>query len=239
MSTLTKQILKHLRRLGNADIAAQSLRFFKTGPGEYGEGDRFLGIRVPVIRKCVREYRRIELHDALELLRSPFHEARLLALLILVDKYSRAGTPAGQRAIYRAYLDHTAWINNWDLVDSSAEHIAGAYLFTRDRKPIYRLLRSRSLWERRIAVLATFHFIKREEYDDTLAVAGLLLDDPEDLIHKAVGWMLREVGNRNRSAEERFLRKHYRKMPRTMLRYAIEKLPEKARLAYLRGEVQE
>ena len=238
MSAMTKKILARLSELGDPDVAARSQRFFKTGPGEYGEGDRFLGIRVPVIRKVVREVRHIELGDALELLRSPLHEARLLALLILVDRYSRAGTPAERRAIYRAYLDHTEFINNWDLVDASAEHIVGAYLFERNRKPIYRLAGSISLWERRIAVLATFHFIKREQYDDTLAVAGLLLDDPEDLIHKAVGWMLREVGNRDRPAENRFLRKHYRRMPRTMLRYAIEKFPEKSRRAYLRGEVR-
>jgi len=238
MSAMTQKILARLSELGDPDVAARSQRFFKTGPGEYGEGDRFLGIRVPVIRKVVREVRHIELGDALELLRSPLHEARLLALLILVDRYSRAGTPAERRAIYRAYLDHTEFINNWDLVDASAEHIVGAYLFERNRKPIYRLAGSISLWERRIAVLATFHFIKREQYDDTLAVAGLLLDDPEDLIHKAVGWMLREVGNRDRPAENRFLRKHYRRMPRTMLRYAIEKFPEKSRRAYLRGEVR-
>jgi 3-methyladenine DNA glycosylase AlkD len=237
MSAVTEQILARLHRLGDPAAAAQSQRFFKTGPGEYGQGDRFLGIRVPVIRKYVREVRHIELDDALELLRSPLHEARLLALLVLVDKYSRAKTPAGQRAVYRAYLDHTQWINNWDLVDSSAEHVIGAHLFDKDRRPIYRLVRSKSLWERRIAVLATFHFIKREQYDDTLAVAERLLDDPEDLIHKAAGWMLREVGNRDRPAEERFLRKHYRRMPRTMLRYAIEKFPEKVRRAYLRGEV--
>jgi len=237
MSVVTTHILARLQELGDPDIAAQSLRFFKTGSGEYGEGDQFLGIRVPVIRKCVREYRGIALDDTLELLRSPLHEARLLALLILVDTYRTADSPAGQRAIYRAYLDHTRWINNWDLVDSSAEHIVGAYLFERNRKPIHRLARSKDLWERRIAALATFHFIKREEYDDILAVAERLLNDPEDLIHKAVGWMLREVGNRDRPVEERFLRKYYRRMPRTMLRYAIEKFPEKVRLAYLRGEM--
>jgi len=235
MSATTKQIMNRLRELSDAGIAAQSQRFFKTGPGQYGEGDKFLGIRVPVIRKCVREYRQIPLKDTLELLRSPLHEARLLALLILVAKYAAAGSPAEQKAIYRSYLDHTAFINNWDLVDSSAEHIVGAYLFSRDRRPIYRLVHSGDLWERRIAVLSTFHFIKREQYDDTLAVAELLLDDPEDLIHKAVGWMLREVGNRDRKAEETFLVQHYNKMPRTMLRYAIERLPEGDRLAYLHG----
>jgi 3-methyladenine DNA glycosylase AlkD len=239
MSVQVKQIVKRLRELGDSDIAAHSQRFFKTGPGEYGEGDRFLGIRVPVIRKCVRQYREISLPDAVELLQSPFHEARLLALLILVAKYSRAKEDAERKTIYRSYLDHIEFINNWDLnwdlVDSSAEYIVGAHLFSRDRRPIYRLARSEDLWERRIAVMATFHFVKKEDFADTLAIAELLLNDKEDLIHKAVGWMLREVGNRDHKTEEKFLKKHYKQMPRTMLRYAIEKLPETERLAYLHG----
>jgi len=232
MSTQTKQIVNRLRELGDSGIAAHSRRFFKTGTGEYGEGDRFLGIRVPVIRKCVKEYRTISLQDTVELLKSPFHEARLLALLMLVAKYSAAKKNAERGAIYRTYLKHTEFINNWDLVDSSAEHIVGVHLFSRDRRPIYRLVRSSGLWERRIGIMSTFHFVKREDFSDTLAIAELLLGDREDLIHKAVGWMLREVGKRNHESEERFLAKHYKQMPRTMLRYAIEKLPETERLAY-------
>jgi 3-methyladenine DNA glycosylase AlkD len=235
MSARTSQIMNKLRELSDSDIAAHSQRFFKTGKGEYGEGDRFLGIRVPTIRKCVREYRSIALEDTLNLLKSSFHEARLLALLILVAKYSSANMSSEKEAVYRSYLGHTRFINSWDLVDCSAEHIVGAHLFSKDRKPIYRLVRSRSLWERRIGVMSTFHFIKREDFSETLAVAELLLYDKEDLIHKAVGWMLREVGKRNRNVEEGFLAKHYKEMPRTMLRYAIEKLPESERLAYLRG----
>jgi len=235
MSAKTNEILNKLRELGDSDIAAHSQRFFKTGPGQYGEGDKFLGIRVPVVRKCVREYLAISLPDAIELLESPFHEARLLALLILVAKYSSANTNAEREAVYRSYLKHTEFINNWDLVDSSAEHIVGAHLFEKDRKPLYRLARSKSLWERRIGIMSTFHFIKREDFADTLAIAELLLNDKEDLIHKAVGWMLREVGNRNRRVEERFLKKYYKHMPRTMLRYAIEKFPEPDRQAYLQG----
>jgi 3-methyladenine DNA glycosylase AlkD len=235
MSAQTKQIMNTLRELSDSDIAAHSQRFFKTGKGEYGEGDRFLGIRVPTIRKYVREYRAISLEDTLKLLKSPYHEARLLALLILVAKYSSTDINTEQQAIYRSYLSHTKFINNWDLVDCSAEHIVGAHLFFKDKQPIYRLVRSRSLWERRIGVMSTFHFIKREDFSDILAIAELLLHDQEDLIHKAVGWMLREVGKRNRNVEERFLVKHYKEMPRTMLRYAIEKLPEIERLAYLRG----
>jgi 3-methyladenine DNA glycosylase AlkD len=229
----TKHIIKRLLELSDNDIAARSQRFFKTGRGEYGEGDRFLGIRVPTLRKFLREYSDISLEDTLELLKSPFHEARLLALLILVAKYSSADNSREEGAIYRSYLRHTEFINNWDLVDSSAAQIVGAHLFSRDRKPIYRLAHSSSLWERRISILSTFYFIRREDFTDTLAIAKLLLQDREDLIHKAVGWMLREVGNRNREVEEEFLDRHYKEMPRTMLRYAIEKLPEPERLMYL------
>jgi 3-methyladenine DNA glycosylase AlkD len=237
MNAQVRQIIKKLQALGNRDIAVHSQRFFKTGKGQYGEGDRFLGIRVPAIRKCVREYRTRSLEDILELLRSPFHEARLLALLILVAKFSAANRSSSvdQEAVYRSYLNHTKYINNWDLVDCSAEHIVGAYLFSRDRKPIYRLARSKSMWERRIGIVSTFQFIKRRDFSDTLAVVELLLNDKEDLIHKAAGWMLREVGKRDPDAEKSFLAKHYRQMPRTMLRYAIEKFPEGERQAYLHG----
>jgi len=236
MKIQIRQIISRLKELGDPEIAAHSQRFFKTGKGEYAEGDKFLGIRVPDLRKCVKEYRDIPLENTLELLRSPFHEARLLALFILVAKYSsKNNTEKGY--IYKSYLSHTAYINNWDLVDCSAEHIVGAHLFNGDKGPIYRLAVSNSLWERRIGVMATFHFVKRNQFSDTLAIAELLLMDPEDLIHKAVGWMLREVGKRDLRAEEKFLVKFYREMPRTMLRYAIEKLPEKKRQAYLRGTI--
>jgi 3-methyladenine DNA glycosylase AlkD len=235
VSTLIKQITNRLLELGDTGIAAHSQRFFKTGKGEYGEGDRFLGIRVPAIRKLVREYRAISLADTLTLLRSPFHEARLLALLIMVVKYSSADRNTDREAMYRSYLDHTEFINNWDLVDCSAEHIVGAHLFSKDRKHIYRLICSMILWERRIGMMSTFHFIKRGDFSDTLTISAALLQDREELIHKAVGWMLREVGKQNPETEEKFLAEHYRKMPRTMLRYAIEKLPENERLAYLRG----
>ena len=227
--------MRTLEELSDGDIAAHSQRFFKTGKGEYGDGDRFLGIRVPIIRKHVRQLRDISLEDTLVLLKSPFHEARQLALLILVAKYSEKGASAGQKTIYGAYLGHTTFINNWDLVDCSAEHIVGAHLFSRDRKPLYRLACSKDLWERRIGIMSTFHFIRRDDFSDTLALSEMLLHDREDLIHKAVGWMLREVGKRNREDADGFLIKHYKQMPRTMLRYAIERLPETERLAYLRG----
>jgi 3-methyladenine DNA glycosylase AlkD len=236
MRPVTKQIMHRLRALGDDQIAAHAKRFFKTGKGEYGEGDRFLGIRVPLIRKCVREYRGISLDDTLELLQSPFHEARQLALLILVAKYAAAATDSAAAQIYRSYRRHTPHINNWDLVDCSAEHIVGAHLLFRNRSPIHKLASSRSLWERRIAVMATFHFIKRNDFADTFVIAERLLHDREDLIHKAVGWMLREIGKRDRESEEAFLMQHYRTMPRTMLRYAIEKFAPDERRAFLRGE---
>ncbi len=235
MSKHLRQIMDKLIEQSDSDIAAHSMRFFKTGKGEYGEGDRFLGIRVPVIRKFVKEFREISLEETTELLKSSFHEARLLALLIMVAKYASAKTTAGQMAVYRAYLGNTRFINSWDLVDCSAEHVVGAHLFPRDRKPIYRLVHSKDLWERRIGIISTFHFIKRNDFADTLDCARPLLHDKEDLIHKAAGWMLREVGKRDRNAEEKFLARYYKQMPRTMLRYAIERFPEKERLAYLHG----
>lgn len=235
MSKNIKQIMDKLIEQSNNEIAVHSMRFFKTGKGEYGEGDKFLGIRVPVLRKFVKEFREISLEETTELLKSPFHEARLLALLIMAVKYSRAKASGEQELIYRAYLGNTRFINNWDLVDCSAEHVIGTHLFLKNRKPIYRLVRSKDLWERRIGIIATFHFIKKNDFAVTLECARLLLNDKEDLIHKAAGWMLREVGKRDQAAEERFLAKHYRLMPRTMLRYAIERFPEKERLAYLHG----
>lgn len=235
MSTHLTQIMDKLIEQSDKDIAAQSMRFFKTGKGEYGEGDRFLGIRVPVMRKLVKEFCGISLEETTGLLKSRFHEARLLALLIMVAKYASAKASAEQESIYRAYLGNTKFINNWDLVDCSAEHIVGAHLFPRDKKPIYRLVRSESLWERRIGIISTFHFIKRKNFKETLECAKLLINDREDLIHKAVGWMLREVGKRDINAEENFLAGYYTQMPRTMLRYAIERFPEKKRLAYLHG----
>ncbi|MGE4488179.1 MAG: DNA alkylation repair protein [Kiritimatiellales bacterium] len=230
--TTAGQIERQLKLLGNKADAEHSQRFFKTGPGEYGEGDRFLGIRVPVLRGLAKDHIEIYLEDTVELLQSPFHEVRLTALLIMVYQAKHGGHTA---PLYRAYLANTAQINNWDLVDCSAEHIVGRHLFNRNRKPLYRLAKSESLWERRIAILATFHFIRQQQFDDTLAIADLLLNDREDLMHKAVGWMLREVGNRDLQTEENFLLPRYQSMPRTMLRYAIERFPEPRRQKYLKG----
>ena len=225
-----------LRQCANPSDAANLRRFFKTGPGEYGEGDRFIGVRVPDTRKIARTFRELPLADTQILLESDIHEERLLALIILTDKYRR-GTADEQMQIYKLYVTNTQHINNWDLVDTSAEHIVGAYLRDKSRKPLYKLARSASLWERRISIMATFHFIKKDELNETLKVAEMHIADYEDLIHKAVGWMLREVGKRDRQVEEAFLRKHYPGMPRTMLRYAIEKFPEDLRQRYLQGMI--
>jgi 3-methyladenine DNA glycosylase AlkD len=211
--------------------------FFKTGPGEYGEGDVFLGLTVPQVRRIVRDRgREATLSDARTLLASRFHEERLAALLLLAERFRRGGDRERER-IYRFYLGRTRRINNWDLVDLSAPNIVGAWLAGRDRRALDRLARSKSLWKRRIAVVATFHFIREGDFAPTLRLAAALLRDPHDLIHKAMGWMLREVGKRDRATLERFLSRHARAMPRTMLRYAIERLPGPRRRAYLAGAV--
>lgn len=231
-----QEISKILRRLADPQIAEHSQRFFKTGPGQYGEGDLFLGIRVPVLREQAKRFKDAPLVEVQSLLKSPFHEERLCALLLLAQKFSQSN-PAHQKAIYELYLNNTRYINNWDLVDLSAYWIVGAWLMDKDRRTLYTLAHSKSVWERRIAIIATFHFIKDRQFADTLAIAALLLTDREDLMHKAVGWMLREVGKRDLTQEIEFLNAHYRQMPRTMLRYAIEKFPENERLKYLKGLV--
>lgn len=236
MASTAAQLKKELRGLGDAGIAKHSSRFFKTGEGEYGAGDHFLGIRVPVIRKAVARHRDARLTSVLSLLRSKYHEERLFAVLSLVDRYKRADDGL-KRSIFEHYLQNLRYINNWDLVDSSAHLIIGPQLQESSRELLYALARSDDLWERRISIMSTYHFIRRNDFDDTLAIAEQLLHDGEDLIHKAVGWMLREVGNRDRKIEEHFLRTHYHNMPRTMLRYAIEKFPERKRKAYLNGRI--
>lgn len=209
--------------------------FFKTGPGEYGEGDRFHGVVVPKIRGIVRAHPNAPRSDVCRLLRSKIHEERLAALLLLVNQYRR-GTEEQRREIFDLYLAGTAHINNWDLVDLTAPHVVGAFLDGKDTSVLTRLAQSKSLWERRIAMLSTFYFIRRGDCREALRIAELLLHDPHDLIHKAVGWMLREVGKRcSLKDERRFLDAHVSGMPRTMLRYAIERMPEKLRIHYLRA----
>lgn len=227
-----KAIERRLRALHDPLIATNHLRFFKCGPGQYGEGDAFLGIMVPALRALSKELTPVAVAEAFELLQSKWHEARILALMILVRKYER-GDEVMRDDIYRRYLANTNRINNWDLVDCSAPNIAGAYLFERDRTPLYVLAKAQSLWERRIAIVSTQHFIRHNDFDDTLKIAEMLLDDRQDLIHKATGWMLREAGKRDQPALERFLGKHARRMPRTMLRYAIERFPAELRARYM------
>jgi 3-methyladenine DNA glycosylase AlkD len=227
---------QRLRGLACPKQAAILARFFKTGPGQYGEGDSFIGVRVPVTRKLARQFSGLPMGEVESLLHSAVHEERLLALVILVDQFKSADT-AQRKRIYELYLANTAWINNWDLVDLSAPAIVGGYLLDRSRKPLRRLAKSSSLWERRISIVATHWFIRRNDFADTLAIAAMLRDDAHDLIHKAVGWMLREVGKRDQAALEGFLNEHCRLMPRTMLRYAIERLAERKRLGYLKGEI--
>jgi len=229
-------IQTELESLADPGHAAILQRFFKTGPGEYGEGDRFRGLRVPVLRKLARKYRSLSPAAAVGLLQSPFHEDRLLALLLMIQRYYPGGA-ALRDEIHRFYLEHRDRVNNWDLVDASAPHLLGHYLRERPKDPLSQLAASGVLWDRRMAIIATFDFIRLGEFDETLKVARLLLGDPEDLIHKAVGWMLREVGKRQVAVAEAFLSAHYRRMPRTMLRYAIESFPAARRQAYLKGAV--
>lgn len=230
---MIKDVQKDLAEAADPEQALFLTRYFKTGPGQYGAGDIFRGIRVPALRKLCAKWHNLPLDHTELLLQSPYHEDRLLALLILVHKFQK-GEEAGKETIYKLYLNSTRFINNWDLVDCSAEYIVGAYLVESDRAMLEQLARSASLWERRIAIMATFRFIRHGSFDATLRIAELLLTDKEDLIHKAVGWMLREVGKRELQREEEFLLAHHRIMPRTMLRYAIERFPEEKRRMYMR-----
>jgi 3-methyladenine DNA glycosylase AlkD len=231
-----QRIHARLQLLSDPKRAEVLKRFFKTGPGEYGEGDVFVGIRAPEIRKLAKEYQALSPSETVKLLQSSIHESRALALLILVRAYAK-GDASLQEKIYNLYLQNTRFVNNWDLVDISAEHIVGPHLRYLSKAPLHTLATSNLLWERRIAVMATFHYIKHGEFSETLHIAGMLLSDTEDLIHKAVGWMLREIGKRDPISEEVFLRAHYKLMPRTMLRYAIERFPEDLRQRYLKGKV--
>ncbi|NTV46484.1 MAG: DNA alkylation repair protein [Chlorobiales bacterium] len=230
------EIHHRIEQLADPEHAQILQRFFKTGPGQYGEGDIFIGIRVPALRALAKEFKDTPLKEVRTVLQSAIHEERLLALLMIVNFFPK-GADAKQKLIYDLYLKNTRFINNWDLVDLSAHHIVGAYLHNKDRAPLYKLVRSNSLWERRISIISTYHYIRKNEFADTLLLSKCLLNDTHDLIHKAVGWMLREVGKRHLATEEDFLNQHYKTMPRTMLRYAIEKIPESKRLAYLKGNI--
>ena len=231
------QALKNeLKRNANQGKALFLMRYFKTGPGEYGEGDIFLGLTVPVIRKIAKKYYNLELETVESLLHSKFHEERLAAIFILVYSFEKSKEEM-KRKSFNIYLKNTKYINNWDLVDLSAGRIIGQYLQGKSKKILYKLAKSKNIWERRIAIMATFAFIKNNNFKETLTIAEKLLSDKHDLIHKAVGWMLREIGKGNLKIEENFLKKYYKRMPRTMLRYAIEKFAERKRKLYLKGKI--
>lgn len=231
MSTLA-EIQNTIRKKANKQKAIFSQRFFKTGKGEYAEGDIFLGITVPELRKISRLFQDLSFSETKKFLQSKFHEERLTALFILVSQFQK-GDEVKRKSVFDMYLSQTKWINNWDLVDSSADKIVGEYLFDKDKSILKKLATSTSLWERRIAIVSTFYFIRKGQFTETLQISKILLNDPHDLIHKAVGWMLREVGKRDIGTLVLFLDQYASKMPRTMLRYAIEKFPQTIRKQYL------
>ena len=224
------ELKKEFKSIADPKKADILKKFFKTGPGEYGEGDIFLGVTVPEIRKLSKKYRDLGTEEVLTLLHSKFHEERLLSLLIMIEKFQ---DEKNRRKIYDLYLKNTKYINNWDLVDLSAYKIVGVYLIDKPRDVLYTMAKSGSLWERRISIITTYCFIKNNEFKETIKIAKMLLYDDHDLIHKAVGWMLREIGKKDLNLEKQFLSKYHKKMPRTMLRYAIEKFPKKDREYYM------
>lgn len=228
---------KELNSLADSERAKLSQRFFKTGKGEYGEGTKFIGVDTGLKRKLAREYVSLPLLDVEKLLQDKIHDYRFTALVILDNKYKKCKRPSRlQKEIFELYIRNTKYINNWDLVDISAPNIVGKYLVDKNRKILYKFAKLKNLWEKRISIISTYAFIRENQFEDTLKIAEILLNDEHDLIHKAVGWMLREVGNRDRNIEEKFLKKYYKKMPRTMLRYAIEKFPEDLRILYLKDK---
>jgi 3-methyladenine DNA glycosylase AlkD len=225
-----------IKKKANPKKAIVLQRFFKTGPGQYGEGDVFYGIVVPVQRSLAIKYKDLSLIEIKKLLDSPVHEERLIGLMILVEKVRKSDDQLKEE-VFKFYHLNRKRINNWDLVDLTADKISGVYLFHKDKSILFELAESEDLWERRIAIMSTFHFIKKNSYEVALSISEKLLNDKHDLIHKAVGWMLREIGKRDLKTEEEFLLIHYKNMPRTMLRYAIEKFPEIKRQAYLKGKM--
>jgi 3-methyladenine DNA glycosylase AlkD len=236
MDNRLNELRKKIKSIGNPDVAKTMLWFFKTGKGQYGEGDVFAGLKVPTQRKLSQEFRDLSLRDLKILLNSPVHEERLISLFILIDKYEK-GDEQEKEVIFSFYLKNRKRINNWDLVDLSAPKIIGKHLLNKDKSLLFKFALSKNLWERRIAVLSTYEFIRNNDFAVTLHISKVLLVDKHDLIHKAVGWMLREIGKRDLQIEESFLKVHYKKMPRTMLRYAIEKFPESKRQKYLQGKI--
>lgn len=226
------QIIADFEKQADPEHASRLQGFFKTGKGEYGEGDVFLGLRVPDQRKLARKYKELAIPDVLRLLQSGIHEYRLTSMFILTHQFNK-GDEEKRGQIIDLYLENTAYINNWDIVDASAHKLLGAWLLDKPRDILYELADSESLWERRISIISTFAFINQGELNDALALAEKLVADEHDLIHKASGWVIREVGKKDQQALEDFLLRHYKTMPRTMLRYAIEKLPEERRKFFM------
>jgi 3-methyladenine DNA glycosylase AlkD len=230
------EVITELKKAADPEKAKHSTRFFKSGPGEYGEGDKFLGIKVPDQRRIAKKYRGLSAGEIEKLLQNEFHEVRLTAVMLMTYKVEKGGEDELEE-MTRLYLNNLPAMNNWDIVDSSCHKILGPFLEDKERDLLYDFAQSDDLWEKRIAMITCYHFIKQEDFEDTLNIAEILVNDDHDLIHKAVGWMLREVGNRDLESEEEFLKKYYQNMPRAMLRYAIEKFDEPLRLKYLHGEV--
>jgi len=227
---MLNEIKKELQSKSSPEKAKIYQRFFKTGKGEYGEGDVFIGLTVPEQRTLAKKYIDLELKDVGILLNNKIHEYRLTGFLILVYKFEKGN----QEKIYNFYLENIKNANNWDLIDCIADKIIGKYLIDKDKKTLYEFANSDNLWKKRIAIISTFEFIKKNKFEDTLKISEILLNDKHDLIHKSVGWMLREIGKRDLKIEEDFLKKYYKKMPRTMLRYAVERFDEKKKEFYLR-----
>jgi len=236
MTNRLKELRKEIKTLSSPEVSKTMQWFFKTGKGEYGEGDVFVGLKVPTQRKLAREFKDLALIELKVLLNSPVHEERLISLFILVDRYGK-GNEKEKAEIFSFYLKNRKGVNNWDLVDLSAPKIIGKHLLKRNKSLLFKFALSTNLWERRIAVLSTYEFIRNNDFAVNLQISEMLLQDKHDLIHKAVGWMLREIGKRDLQAEENFLKINYKKMPRTMLRYAIEKFPETKRKQYLHGKI--
>ncbi|MDF2158767.1 DNA alkylation repair protein [Algoriphagus sp. CAU 1675] len=238
MSELTDQIIEGLTDKSIPEKAAFFPKFFKAYPGGYGEGDQFLGVKVPDQRTIAKQFfKEISLEELSELIQDPFHEVRLTGLLALVYRYEKTKSEEGQKELVDLYLAHLDFVDNWDLVDSSCHQILGHFYFKKEKELFYELAASGNLWKQRIAMISSYNWIKKGEFSDALALAEKLKNHPHDLMHKAVGWMLREIGNRDREVELSFLKKHYQSMPRTVLRYAIEKFPEGLRQDFLKGRV--
>lgn len=231
-------IKKELHKLAKPEKIPIYQNYFKTGPGEYAEGDIFIGVTVPDTRKVAQQFISINRADLLPLLKSKIHEERMVSLMILSYQYANAKDKKENKEIVDFYLKNRYASNNWDLIDCIVDRILGPWLIDKDKLLLYEFAKSSNLWERRIAIISTFHFIRNNQFSETLKISEILLNDKHDLIHKAVGWMLREVGKRDEKILKEFLKKHYKSMPRTMLRYSIERFPEKERKAYLKGEIK-